>query len=335
MVLSTLLLLLSVTNGIAADMKSLSFAADVQELKSAVLDLNRELSMLEEELLFPANTQVAVFMSMDVGMFFALDSVQLRLNGKEITNYLYTEREVAALHRGGVQKLFLGNLNTGEHELVAIFTGVGPHGRDYRRGATLSFEKKIGAKFVELQISDKSRKLQPEFLVREWEFVANYQFQGGLRSYRDLLALRERLPEVEQRLTAVDSKVLRKRLDDLVMTLDMIEQSRNVIGLADSTEADQWSRLTALEHSLAWNSDQASAARDKHRILKGSLLWQLDRDFRYRLWVQRRAVADIENSLTTTGNLERRAKFMRTGMPLQLDEYGEKITALKPRIEAM
>jgi len=167
--LVALALVFTQTTGLAADVQPTSFDAEVQDLKSAVLDLNRELFMLEEELLYPANTQVAVFVSMDVGEFFALDSVQLKLDGKPVTNYLYTEREVAALHRGGVQKLFLGNLKTGEHELIAIFTGVGPHGRDYRRGATLAFEKQIGAKFVELKISDKVSKRQPEFYVREWE----------------------------------------------------------------------------------------------------------------------------------------------------------------------
>jgi hypothetical protein len=142
---------------------------EVQALKDEVLDLNRELFMLEEELLSPANTQVAVFVSMDVGEYFALDSVQLTLDGKPVSKYLYTEREVAALYRGGVHRLYLGNLKGGEHELVAIFTGEGPHVRDYRRGATLKFEKGIGAKFVELAISDRQSKQQPEFLVREWE----------------------------------------------------------------------------------------------------------------------------------------------------------------------
>ena len=146
-----------------------SIDADVQELKSAVLDLNRDLFLLEEELLYPANTQIAVFVSMDVGEFFALDSVQLRLDGKDVSNYLYSEREVESLHRGGVQRLYLGNLKTGTHKLVAIFTGRGPHGRDYRRGATLNFDKQIGAKFVELQIADRERKQQPEFRIREWE----------------------------------------------------------------------------------------------------------------------------------------------------------------------
>ena len=142
---------------------------EVQGLKDEVLDLNRELFMLEEELLFPANTQVAVFVSMDVGEFFALDSVQLTLDGKSVSKYLYTERESGALLRGGVHRLYLGNLKAGEHELVAIFTGQGPHERDYRRGATLKFQKGIGAKFVELAISDRASKQQPEFLVREWE----------------------------------------------------------------------------------------------------------------------------------------------------------------------
>ena len=141
----------------------------VQDLKDEVLDLNRELFLLEEELLFPANTQVAVFVSLDVGEFFALDSVQLKIDGKSVSNYLYTDREVEALHRGGVQRLFLGNLKTGEHELVATFTGRGPHYRDYRRGAVLNFEKGIGAKFVELQITDREIKQQPEFRVKEWE----------------------------------------------------------------------------------------------------------------------------------------------------------------------
>lgn len=142
---------------------------DVQGLKEEVLDLNRELFLLEEELLFPANTQVAVFLSMDTGNFFGLDSVQLSIDDKEVAKYLYTDREVEALHRGGVQRLYLGNLKAGEHELVAVFTGAGPHGRDYRRATSLEFEKGLGARFLELAIADSGENLQPDFRVREWE----------------------------------------------------------------------------------------------------------------------------------------------------------------------
>jgi hypothetical protein len=142
---------------------------DVQTLKKEVLDLNRDLFLLEEELLFPANSQVAFFVSMDVGEYFDLDSVQLSIDGKEVANYLYTEREADALARGGVQRLHLANLKTGEHEFVAIFIGKGPNVRDYRRGATTVFEKGIGAKYFELEITDRVKKQQPEFDIREWE----------------------------------------------------------------------------------------------------------------------------------------------------------------------
>jgi hypothetical protein len=149
------------------DFKSLD--EEVQSLKKEVLDLNRELFVLEEELLFPANTQVAVFVSMDVGEFFALDSVTLKFDDKEVANYLYTEREAQALLRGGVHRVFIGNLKAGEHELIALFTGQGPNARDYRRGATIKVEKGVGAKYIELKISDRAVKAQPEFIVKEWE----------------------------------------------------------------------------------------------------------------------------------------------------------------------
>src|SRR5277367_829369 len=136
---------------------------EVQGLKKDVVDLNRDLFVLEEELLFPANTQVAVYISMDVGEFFALDSVTLKIDNKEVTNYLYTPREVDALLKGGVQRLYLGNLKVGNHELVAFFSGKGPDNRDYRRGASLKFDKSIGAKYLELKVEDRQHKMQPEF----------------------------------------------------------------------------------------------------------------------------------------------------------------------------
>jgi len=146
-----------------------SIDQDVQALKKEVLDLNRDLFLLEEELLFPANSQVAFFVSLDVGEYFELDSINIKIDGNEVANYLYTAREANALVRGGVQRVHMANLKTGDHELVAIFTGKGPNVRDYRRGATLNFNKGIGAKYVELEITDRVRKQQPEFVIKEWE----------------------------------------------------------------------------------------------------------------------------------------------------------------------
>jgi hypothetical protein len=140
-----------------------------QTLKKDVMELNRDLLALEEELLFPASTQVAVFVSMDIGNLFDLDAVEVKLDDKVVAHYLYTQREIEALRRGGVHRLYLGNLRVGEHELVAFFTGKGPHNRDYRRGTTLEFDKQTGPKYIELQIKDVTRNLQPEFRVKEWQ----------------------------------------------------------------------------------------------------------------------------------------------------------------------
>jgi hypothetical protein len=150
-----------------AELKTLD--QEVQGLKKDVIDLNKDLFVLQEELLFPANTQVALYISMDVGTFFALDSVTVKIDNKEVKNYLYTAREADALLKGGVQQIYLGNLKVGKHELVAFFTGKGPVERDYKRGATISFDKGVGAKYLELKITDRVPKHQPEFMIKDWE----------------------------------------------------------------------------------------------------------------------------------------------------------------------
>ena len=152
---------------LSGDFKTLD--QEVQGLKKDVIDLNKDLFVLEEELLFPANTQVAVYVSMDVGAFFALDSVTVKIDNKEVKNYLYTAREADALLKGGVQQIYLGNLKVGKHELVAFFTGKGPVERDYKRGATINFDKGVGAKYLELKITDRVAKHQPEFMIKDWE----------------------------------------------------------------------------------------------------------------------------------------------------------------------
>jgi hypothetical protein len=157
----------SVTGEPPADTRALD--ETVQDLKKDVVDLNKELFVLEEELLFPANTQVAVFVSMDIGEFFALDSLSLKIDNKEVANYMYTPREAEALLKGGVHRVYLGNLKVGEHQLVAFFAGKGPNNLDYKRGANLKFEKGVGAKYLELKITDRQRKAQPEFAIKDWE----------------------------------------------------------------------------------------------------------------------------------------------------------------------
>ena len=146
-----------------------ALSAEVESLKRDVLELNRELFILEEELLFPSSTQVQFFLSLDVGEFFALDSVKLEVNGEPVAAHLYTPRELDALRRGAVQRLHVANLARGEHQVMAVFTGKGPNGRDYRRAAETTVDKGLGPQYLELRIRDSEARQQPEFDIRRWE----------------------------------------------------------------------------------------------------------------------------------------------------------------------
>lgn len=138
-------------------------AAEMETLKQALVNLNRDLFILEEDLLFPSSTQVAVYLSMDVGEYFKLDAVELKVDGKLATNYLYTDRQVNALYKGGVQRLYVGNINQGSREISAFFIGTGPENRPYKRAVTLEFDKDDEAATVELKIIDSASKQQPAF----------------------------------------------------------------------------------------------------------------------------------------------------------------------------
>jgi hypothetical protein len=142
---------------------------DVQALKKEVLNINRELFMIEEDLLYPESTQFTVFISLDIGDFFDLDSVQLRIDDKIVSNYLYTERELSALKKGGVQRLYQGNIKSGDHEITAFFIGKGPHNRDYKRGVTRTINKTLSPLFAELKIVDDTGQEQPDFDLAVWD----------------------------------------------------------------------------------------------------------------------------------------------------------------------
>lgn len=141
---------------------------NIESLKESVLTLNRDLLILEEELLYPASTQVAVYVSMDLGTFFNLDAIKLEIDNQLVASELYTDKQTKALFRGGVQRLYMGNLKSGEHEISAFFTGRGPH-KDYKRGARLTITKGQEPVVLELRIVDSSAQLQPVFDIKQWQ----------------------------------------------------------------------------------------------------------------------------------------------------------------------
>jgi hypothetical protein len=128
----------------------------VQDIKKDVLDLTSELSRLEEKLLFPSNTQVSVFVSVASDEGFVLDAVQIKMDNKVVAHHLYTFKEIEALRAGGVQRIYTGNIKTGDHQLVASFIGRSKSGNEYQRSENYTVTKAVGPKFVEIQISGSS-----------------------------------------------------------------------------------------------------------------------------------------------------------------------------------
>jgi hypothetical protein len=141
---------------------------DIQALKGRVIDLNKDLRVMEEALLFPSNTQFSVFVSVEGGQFFTLESVKLKIDDKLVSSHLYSAKQRSALERGGVQKLFVTNLSEGKHEVTAFFTGIGPNGRPYKRATELTLEKGKGSQFLEVAIADDSARQEPVFAIKQW-----------------------------------------------------------------------------------------------------------------------------------------------------------------------
>ncbi|MGA8146448.1 MAG: hypothetical protein WB870_02595 [Gallionellaceae bacterium] len=153
---------------IAPDPDFRSLDEKVQSLKSDVLDLNQDLSHLQDELLTPASTKISVFVSIDPQSSLKLNSVQLQLDNRNVASYLYNNDEQQALQRGGVQRLYLGNVTTGLHQLTASFIGKDGGGQERRGSINTNFQKSLAAKFVELKIS-KGEANAPQLTFKEWE----------------------------------------------------------------------------------------------------------------------------------------------------------------------
>lgn len=205
---------------------------------------------------------------------------------------------------------------------------------------------------AELPSSEDSRYL--------YHLIANHEFQDGLRNVRDLLALggylrdwaqrldafadildtreqayRERLPRVAGELGSVDLGALRARRDALAARLAGIATGQDPAALATAEELDQWQRLEAVAQSPAWSTPAAATARDRQRLLKGLLQWRLEREFRYRLYRERRALAGLDEVLAAAERSTAALNTARQSVPQEIAAYRERLLRLAPRLERL
>lgn len=125
----------------------------VQDIKGDVLGISTELSLLEEKLLFPSGTQVSLFVSLSNRERFRLDSVEIELNGQPVAHHIYSYKELEALQAGGMQRIYTGNVRTGDHELRVGITGKTASGNEYRHVESYRFSKGVGPRLVEISLS--------------------------------------------------------------------------------------------------------------------------------------------------------------------------------------
>ncbi|MEQ1802104.1 MAG: hypothetical protein ABL989_09295 [Gammaproteobacteria bacterium] len=193
-----------------------------------------------------------------------------------------------------------------------------------------------------------------------YHLIADHRFQEGLRNVRDLAALSTHLQDWRDKLTAFDDMVatrrqayaqreprlsagldqvdlpaLQARRDALAARLDTIERDRDVSGLATDEESDRWQRLAAVGADPGLAAADAAEMRERHRLLSGVLAWDLDRDYKYRLWQQRRNLRELDELLARATRGQAGAALARNDSPEELDAFAARIAAVTPRIERM
>jgi len=139
----------------------------VQEIKSDVLGIAEELSRLEEKLLYPSGTQVAIFVELAKNDPMRLDAVRLQIDGQLVAHYIYSAKELEALRKGGVQRLYVGNVATGDHQLEVVVDGKLQGGADFSRTERLAFRKEVKPKLVGLTLGGPDSGNSP-IALGEW-----------------------------------------------------------------------------------------------------------------------------------------------------------------------
>src|SRR6266852_2405183 len=139
----------------------------IQEIKSDALRMSAELSQLEEKLLYPSGTQVAIFVALAKGDTMRLDAVRLQIDGQLVAHYIYSAKELQALRKGGVQRIYVGNVATGDHKLDVLVDGKLEDGADFSRSGQFAFRKEVKPKLVGLTLAGPRSSNTP-IALGEW-----------------------------------------------------------------------------------------------------------------------------------------------------------------------
>lgn len=161
------LLMLVATTVLARDNVELTLDEQIVAIKEEMLQLGREVKLLEDVFLYPPESKIALYLSMNVGNLFTLQKISLVINEERVADYLYSGREESGLKKGAAQRIYIGNHVPGEYEMRLVLYGVGPHGRQYKRAVSHRFTKQEKEKIMQVVVYDDAHRQQPAFFVED------------------------------------------------------------------------------------------------------------------------------------------------------------------------
>lgn len=188
--------------------------------------------------------------------------------------------------------------------------------------------------------------------------IADHRFHEGLKSYRDLVALdahlaewheklaayrdmlatrelayAERLPVLQEQLAQFDLPAMQAQQELNTQRTDQARAIRDIVAVAPATEQQLWQRLSAMESSPAWDAQAATGLQDKQRVLKGVLLWDMDKEFRVRLWRQEKANAELAEELNRASEQFAAIEDAVSSLPGKVLGFETRINQLEESIE--
>lgn len=142
--------------------------SDLQSMKGELLNLNRDITQLENELLFPS-AETAVVVAVEAGAGVRITDLSVQIDDRPVGYHYYSDQEFTALTKGGMHRIYAGNLSSGQHTIKAVMSGTDPGGKEYQRTATYTFTKSATRKIIEVKAADNPTHTQGEIRFREWE----------------------------------------------------------------------------------------------------------------------------------------------------------------------
>ena len=152
---------------ISRDDVALTLEEQIVAIKGEMIQLGREIKLLEDVFLYPPENKVALYLAMNVGKLFTLQKISLVINEEPVADYVYSGREESGLKKGAAQRIYIGNHVPGDYELRLVLYGIGPHGRQYKRAVSHKFTKDNVAKMMQVVVYDDAHRQQPAFIVED------------------------------------------------------------------------------------------------------------------------------------------------------------------------